>query len=74
MLFWLPRRPSLQRDVTKQFIRRHAHKDPYPGAPYKVLPQLAAKYNLVTEVSVVVMVILIIMVTIAVQSACSSRL
>ena len=51
MLLWLPRRPSLQRDVTKQFIRKHAYKDPYPGAPYKVLPELAAKYNLVTEVS-----------------------
>ena len=51
VLLWLPRRPSLQRDVTKQFIRRHAHRDPYHGAPYKVLPELAAKYNLVTEVS-----------------------
>ena len=51
LLLWLPRRPSVQRDVTKQFIKRHTHKDPYPGAPYKVLPELAAKYNLVTEVS-----------------------
>lgn len=51
LLLWLPRRPSLQRDVTKQFIRKHTHKDPYPGAPYKVLPELAIKYNLVTEVS-----------------------
>ena len=51
LLYWLPRRPSIQRDVTKQFIRRHAHKDPYPGAPYKVLPELAAKYSLITEVS-----------------------
>jgi len=37
-------------NVTKQFIRKHAHKDPYPGAPYKVLPDLVVKYNLVTEV------------------------
>ena len=53
----LPRRPSLQRDVTKQFIRRHTHKDPYPGAPYKVLPELATKYNLTTEVSMVAMTV-----------------
>ncbi|XP_065913773.1 uncharacterized protein [Dysidea avara] len=44
-------KPSLQRDVTKQFIRKHAHKDPYPRAPYKVLPDLVVKYNLATELS-----------------------
>ena len=73
---WLPRRPSVQRDVTKQFIRKHALKDPYPGAPYKVLPEFADKYNLVTEVSdchYIYCIIIITMVTIVIQSTSSSR-